>query len=367
MAANDEATPIVAGNQSTFLVVWEDNRNNSTSPDIFSTRVSQSGVISDPGGLEISATGGNEMNPSIAANSNQFLVVWEDTSSGDVFGARVTSGGAVLDPTGSAIQLANNGGESFPSVGAVGTNFLVAWMDSRNSGGTGSDIYSARVFGDGSVPDFNGFPVCTLPNDQVNPAVSADGNNYVVVWQNVGGSDGNDLYSARISTAGSVLDFLSVPLAGTGDRTSPRLAYGGGGKFLLVSEGYRTNSTRVVANLMTPDVPAANVVVQFSSATYSVTETGKFAKVTVTVTGKYTGVLTVDFATVDGSGVAGVDYMPTAGRLVFSTKKLSSVVVIPIIDDGTPESNKTVQLTLQNPTGGVLLGTRSTATLTILE
>jgi hypothetical protein len=271
----------------------------------------------------------------------------------------------VLDTSGSSLQLATLGNESFPSVAALGTNFLVAWMDNRNFS---SDIYAGRVFGDGTTPDGDGFPVCTLPNNQINPAVCANTDTWMVVWQNQGPNDiGEDLYSARVSAAGVVQDFLSVPLLGTADRTTPRLAYGGAGKFLLVNQGFRSNSQRVAANLINADPATTAALIQFKSSTFSVAESGKFAKVIVSVTGKFSGVVTVDFATADGTALAGRDYLPVVDRLVFANKKISATVSIPIIDDLVAETNKTVTLTLQNPMGGALLGTRHTATLTILE
>lgn len=369
---NNKFVPSVAGNQSTFLVAWNDTQ--AAAPGIYGTLVSRSGSISNPGGFTIAAATGGENFPSIAANSNQFLVAFEDDSAPagpDVFASRVANSGTVLDPSGSANQLAFNNSESTPAAASLGTNYLVAWTDGRNSVNSSSDIYAARVMGDGSTPDssnpnISGFPVCTLPNNQVNPAVSADQNTgtYVVAWQNQGATDGNDLCSARIGTNGTVLDFWTQPLAGTGDRVSPELAYGGAGKFLVVSEAFRANSTVVVGNLMSADPPLANLMVQFTSPNYSVKQDGKFAQVMVKVTGKYSGEVTVDFATADGTAVAGVDYMPAAGRLVFSAKKTSATVLIPIIDTGAPTS-KTVNLTLQNPMGGVLIGAQPTATLTI--
>ena len=369
---NNKSAPSVAGNQSTFLIAWDDPQN--AVPGIYGTLVSQSGSISNPGGFAIAANTGGESFPSIAANSNQFLVAFEDTTGApDVYASRVDNSGVVLDPSGSALQLANGGpiggSEITPSAASLGTNYLVAWIDGRNSGNSGSDIYAGRVMGDGSTPDVNnnGFAVCTLPNNQVNPAVSADQNTstYVVAWQNQGPTDGNDLYSARIGTNGTVLDFWTQPLAGTGDRVSPQLAYGGAGKFLLVSEASRGNSTVVVGNLMSADPALANLAVQFSSPTFSVTQNANFAKVMVKVTGKYSGEVTVDFATADGTATAGVDYMPVAGRLVFSAKKTSATVLIPIIDTGAATS-KTVNLILQNPMGGALIGAQPTATLTIM-
>src|SRR5262249_49766679 len=159
-----------------------------------------------------------------------------------------------------------------------------------------------------------------------------------------------------IAPSGAVLDMWGVPLTGSGDRITPALAYGGANKYLLVSEGFRRNSQRTVANVMSSTPANTRPVIQFSSASYSVAENGKFAKVVVNLSGANLGVQTVDFATADGTAVAGQDYMPQACRLVFPKGKTSCVVMIPIIDDLVDEINETVTLTLQNPIGGAWLG-----------
>ena len=362
-AANDQTAPSVAGNQSTFLVAWSDDRTGGLAPDIYGTLVSQAAAISNPGGLAISSTGGAETRPSIGATANGFLVVWEDGN--DIFGARVTNGGVVTDPSGSPIQITSTGSGSFPVVAGLGTNYLVAWVDDRSSGNTSLDIYAARVAGAGTVPDFNGFPVCTSPTSQNRPAVAAGTNDYLLVWEDQG--LGEQLYSARIAPNGTVLDMWGVPLAGSGDRITPVLAYGGANKYLLVSEGFRMNSQRIAANVMSSEPPVTYPIIQFSTAAFSVAENGKFAKITVKLKGKYSGVVTVDFATADGTATAGSDYMPQVGRVVFANKKTSVVVMVPIIDDLVDEINETVTLTLQNVIGGAWLGPGHTATLTILD
>ena len=361
-SANDEANPAVAANSSSFLVAWEDNRNNNGVPDIFATLVSQSGLIINPSGLPITQNVGNGGNhPAVAAGTNQFLVAWDDGS--DVYAARVAKNGTVLDPSGSSLQLAYNGNEVYPSVGALGGNFLVAWQDFRN---TTYDIFAGRVLSDGTMPDNNGFPICTLPNNQINPVVGATTNLWLVVWQNTGTLDGNDLYCARVGPNGGVQDYLSVPLVGTADRTSPQLAFNGN-QFLLVSDAFRTNSVRVVGSLVNLNSTQVSPTIQFSLPNYTVLETAKFAKITITLIGKFNGCITVDFSTSDGSAVAGVDYLPTASRLVFSPKQVSTTVMIPIIDNGGVELNKTVNLNLQNTMGGPQIGLQGTATLTIIE
>ena len=43
------------------------------------------------------------------------------------------------------------------------------------------------------------------------------------------------------------------------------------------------------------------------------------------------------------------------------------MVPVPILNDGIKEATKTFRVTLSNPTGGAVLGSRTTTTVTILD
>jgi hypothetical protein len=126
----------------------------------------------------------------------------------------------VLDPAGIAISTATNL-QRRPEVASNGTNFLVVWEDQR--AGSCCDVYGARVSGAGTVLDPAGILISTAGNA---PDVASNGTDYLVVWQ---GGDG-----ARVSSAGSVLDPVGIPITATGGG-SPAVV-SNGTDFLVVWE-----------------------------------------------------------------------------------------------------------------------------------
>ena len=107
--------------------------------------------------------------------------------------------------------------------------------------------------------------------------------------------------------------------------------------------------------------------VQFGSATYSVSEDGGLATITVTRTGGSASGVTVNYATGNGTATAGADYTAVFGTLTFAANETSKTFVVALQDDTFVDGDETVALTLSNPGGGVTLGTPSTAVLTLRE
>jgi hypothetical protein len=106
--------------------------------------------------------------------------------------------------------------------------------------------------------------------------------------------------------------------------------------------------------------------IQFSSPTYLVNENAGSVTVQVTRSAGSTGSANVDYATSNGTALAGADYTGVSGTLHFITGDLSETFVIPILDDAIFEGSQTVNLTLSDPQGGTL-GVNDTAVLTILD
>jgi len=149
---------------------------------------------------------GSQNASAVAFDGTNYLVVWADRRNDhdyDIYGTRVSPAGSVLDPAGIRISIAA-GDQEAPAVAFDGTRYLVVWQDYRS--GSTYDIYGARVSTAGTVVDASGIAVTTAANSQQVPDVAFDGARYLVVWQDYRSGSNYDIYGARVSTAGTVFD-----------------------------------------------------------------------------------------------------------------------------------------------------------------
>ena len=77
------------------------------------------------------------------------------------------------------------------------------------------------------------------------------------------------------------------------------------------------------------------------------------------------GIVTVNYATSDGSARAGEDYTETGGTLRFNSLETERTVTVPITDDTVPDDGETFTLTLSNPDGAKIRADDGEATGTI--
>jgi len=239
-ADNNQYEPAIAHNGTNFLVVWYDARSDRY--DIYGARVSNSGTVLDTTGIRIANAFYSQYSPAVAHDGTNFLVVWHDSRSGnyDIYGARVSGTGMLLDAGGIPISTAIN--QQFnPAVTHDGTNFLVVWQDHRS--GTNQDIYGARVSNTGTVMDISGIPISTAANDQGIPAVASNGVNSLVVWQDTRGGSNSDIYGARVSNTGTVLNTSGILISNAVNAQElPAVAYNGA-DFMVVWQDYRSGTS----------------------------------------------------------------------------------------------------------------------------
>jgi hypothetical protein len=218
-----------------YLVVWTDYRNGNY--DIYGARISQSGTVLDSNGIAISIAVKTQQSPSIVFGDTNYLVVWVDlrdstTNLSDIYGARINQGGIVLDTISIAVSTAGQW-QHHPSIAFDGTNYFAAWDDRRNGN---YDIYGARISQSGTVLDTAGIPVSTLTYYQWYPSIVFDSTNYLVAWQQFQNSTW-DICGARVNTAGMVIDSFDISVQ-QGDQTSPYVVHGYLDQILIVYSGY---------------------------------------------------------------------------------------------------------------------------------
>jgi hypothetical protein len=216
--------PHVAGSTSDYAVVWHDY---NTTYRVLSRRVSAAGAFLDATQVVLDATG---FWPTIAWNGVSWLVPynWAGSSNyGSVVARRLQTNGT-FDPSPVFLSYAPPTGGDMAAA-AIGGQWLVAWNQS-------TDVRAIRVSAAGAKVDTASFVVSNATNDQTVPRVAADGTNYWVAWQDTrSGIYNSDVYAARVSPAGAVLDPSGMVIANAAyDEVAPSLAGGPAGSVLVV-------------------------------------------------------------------------------------------------------------------------------------
>jgi uncharacterized delta-60 repeat protein/uncharacterized repeat protein (TIGR01451 family) len=175
----------------------------------------------------------------------------------------------------------------------------------------------------------------------------------------VAGIDYIETAGTLVFTNGQTIQTFSVPIiddgAVEGNESLDLLLTGPTGTAIL---GQATATLTIVDDDFSPGL------IGFSSPTFTVSERGGFATISVSRSIGSSGAASIDFVTSDGTANNGADYAPTSGRLVFADTEITKTFTIAIYDDALAEGPETVNLTLFNPVGAAI--GQGTATLTIL-
>lgn len=107
--------------------------------------------------------------------------------------------------------------------------------------------------------------------------------------------------------------------------------------------------------------------VGFVDASYDVPENGGSVRIFVKRIGDPSGAVSVDYATMDGTAVAGTDYTTVSGTLNWlDGSMITNHVDITVLDDDLYSGDRAFLVQLSNPSGDLVLGLTN-ATVTILE
>lgn len=108
-------------------------------------------------------------------------------------------------------------------------------------------------------------------------------------------------------------------------------------------------------------------VIQFAVSAITVPKNSGVATLDVTRTSGSIGPVGVNYATADGTALAGIDYSATSGTLSWSDGDVApKLVTVPLLNNPVIGPSKTFTVNLSNPLNGSL-GAQTTATVTLTE
>lgn len=294
------------------------------------------------------------------------------------------TGSITLEPGKYAIgasQLQNNGFGNY-TVNLLGYSQSIAWVTMKFTkvSGSGTAIPSAVQTDSNGNWSQTGFDNDTTY--KVTP--TKQGYSFAPIFLTITGTkttgDFTGINKIALTTAvKNATTLLGSKTVGTAVGNVSQAAHNAYNTAIISATGVKNSSSvtqaqvdAAVTTLATATTTFNNSIVtpsklQFSVATYSVGEAGPTATITVRRLNGSIGVVSVTYATSNGTATAGSDYTTKTGTLIFAAGEVSKTFTIPITNNTLGESNETVILKLSNPKGGATLGTPSQATLTILD
>lgn len=188
-----QEAPSIAFNGEVFLAVWQDLRN-VRDWDVYGARISADGTVLDPGGIHISGGHRSQAQPRVAWDGKTFVVVWQDLRNEkfyEVCAARVAADGKVLDADPLRIASRSDGHRYAPSIASLGDGVsLITWASNRH--GFGNDMWSgAHLLRDGTATQSYAFESDRWYNDgrRIGPiracvptCLAAGRDNYLWCW-----------------------------------------------------------------------------------------------------------------------------------------------------------------------------------------
>jgi hypothetical protein len=377
-----------------------------TGTDVFVARVDAAG--STLGYCRFIGGNGEDIGQAIAADATGNVWVAGSTSSADlVSGTAIQAlrGGALdgfvgkLTSTGALAYLSYLGGtfddEALAvSVDLAGNAYVAGSTGSANfptvsprqvALGGGTDAFVAKVNPAGTALVFSTF--LGGGGDDVANGIAAHPTDATVY---VAGSTrsldfptlnplqtelagGLDAFVTKLNAAGSALVY-STYLGGLGDDAVQAMAVDADGVAYLAgitdSPAFPTaapiqNASGLIDAFVTQ--VADGGIIQFTASTYQANEDAGTITIGVQRTGDVSAAASVEFFTTDGTATAGADYLGASETLTFAPGQVIATFTLTLVDDAVGDGDETLTLTVRNPSGGAVLGTRRTATLTLVD
>ncbi len=180
---------MVASNGTDFLVAWLDFRN-STSRDLYGTRVASNGTVVDSSGLAIGAhPNHSESTAVVTANGSDYFVAWMEWDTVNQtrrnLGSRIQGSPTALTPVVDTSSLALSAAAVTAEPGRPVARRATSWSGSAPRLGDRPLQRVGVVVGDRHGGRW--LPVTTSGSlHQTEAAIASNGDNYLVVWTETG-------------------------------------------------------------------------------------------------------------------------------------------------------------------------------------
>lgn len=221
---------------ASYLTAW------ATGGRVLGRRVTPAGALLEPAPVALSGPASfSSIYLDVEFGGGAHLLAWEDTrafgvSGHDIYGARLAPDLSRATRLDTLISLVPSSWSQWnPDVAKNFESYLVVWNDLR---GGGSDIYGARFSHAGALLDPTGFAISTAANPQVRPAVASDGKAFFTVWEDSRAlpASGRNIYAARVDERGLLLDPAGLAVStAAGDQGDPDIAFDDPSQTFLVA------------------------------------------------------------------------------------------------------------------------------------
>jgi len=206
------------------------------------------GVRWEENGVAICTATNDQEDPRITSEgSGGAIITWADsrdsgTTGVDIYARRVDSSGSTPWTADGEVICNATGDQFYAEITTDGSGgAIITWLDLRDIGTTGIDIYAQRVDSNGSTLwTDDGIPICTAAGNQWIPYITTDGSGgAIIIWRDE--RTGPDIYAQRVDSNGSTLwTDDGIPICdNAAGQTRPRITSDGSGSAVITWLDYR--------------------------------------------------------------------------------------------------------------------------------
>ena len=257
-----------------MFVAWEDSRNNATTgTDIYLQKLDDGGNKIFANDILVCNAVNGQSNVNIQADgSGGVIVIWQDnrvnTASGDIYMQRFDANGVPQWTANGLGAITNTENQIVPTtIRLNATEFAIVWRENRTVGTTGIDLYANKfLLSDGSKLWATDLPIVVQNNTQQQQQLITDGTGgFYCVWNDPRtATTSSDIYGIRVNNDGTLATGWNVDgneianITGAFNLLNPQLATDNAGGFITTWTDNRAGTTDV--NIYAQRLNASGVV-----------------------------------------------------------------------------------------------------------